>query len=104
MSKIEHGLHAYHASVQSSNSLPISNSHLVHSIPSSTGAPNSNTYEVPFAKVTDVASNSPAEDAGLELGDKIRKFGTVNWMNHEKLSKVSETVQMNEGVRILSAK
>lgn len=43
-------------------------------------------------------SGSPAEDAGLRVGDQITKFGNVNWMNHEKLSKVAETVQGSEGV------
>lgn len=38
---------------------------------------------------------SPADSAGLKTGDKILKFGDVNWMNHEKLSKLAETVAQN---------
>lgn len=104
MSKIENGLHAHHASMQSSNPQPFSTSHLEQSSNINADTINPNTYEVPFAKVTDVIQRSPAEGAGLKPGDKIRKFGTVNWTNHEKLSKVSETVQTNEGVRILKKK
>lgn len=52
----------------------------------------------PFAKVNSVVSGSPADQAGLKAGDTIRGFGTVNWINHERLSKVAEAVQQNEGV------
>lgn len=51
----------------------------------------------PFARVNSVAVASPADQAGLKTGDKIRNFGSVNWINHERLSKVAELVQQNEG-------
>ncbi|KAE8324648.1 hypothetical protein BDV39DRAFT_180286 [Aspergillus sergii] len=51
----------------------------------------------PFARVNSVAAASPADQAGLKPGDKIRSFGTINWINHERLSKVAESVQQNEG-------
>ena len=54
--------------------------------------------DTPFAKVNSVIPGSPADDAGLKAGDRIRKLGDVNWLNHEKLSKVAETVQRNQGV------
>lgn len=57
--------------------------------------------EVPFAKVNSVVPASPADTAGLKPGDKIIKFGNVDWMNHEKLSKVAQTVQQNEGMALL---
>jgi hypothetical protein len=52
----------------------------------------------PFAKVNSVVSGSPADQAGLKAGDTVRNFGSVNWINHERLSKVAEAVQQNEGV------
>ncbi|KAF5862260.1 putative 26S proteasome regulatory subunit [Aspergillus alliaceus] len=51
----------------------------------------------PFARVNSVAVASPADRAGLKTGDKIRNFGSVNWTNHERLSKVADLVQQNEG-------
>ncbi|RMJ27052.1 hypothetical protein PHISP_02061 [Aspergillus sp. HF37] len=51
----------------------------------------------PFAKVNSVVSGSPADQAGLKAGDTVRNFGSVNWINHERLSKVAEAVQQNEG-------
>ena len=54
--------------------------------------------EPPFAKVNTVAPNSPAYQAGLRAGDKIMQFGSVNWTNHERLSRVAEVVQQNENV------
>ena len=53
--------------------------------------------EVPFARVNTVVPTSPAETAGLKPGDKIIKFGDVDWQNHEKLAKVAHAVQQNEG-------
>ncbi|PKY06716.1 26S proteasome non-ATPase regulatory subunit 9 [Aspergillus campestris IBT 28561] len=51
----------------------------------------------PFARVNSVVSASPADQAGLKAGDTIRSFGSVNWLNHERLTKVAQTVQQNEG-------
>ncbi|KAG9627713.1 putative 26S proteasome non-ATPase regulatory subunit 9, partial [Aureobasidium melanogenum] len=56
--------------------------------------------EAPFAKVNSVVASSPAAAAGLKPGDKITRFGNVDWMNHDKLSKVAQTVQQSEGVAI----
>lgn len=96
MSKIEDGLHAHHAHAR----------RLPGSRPGSTFSPHSffgpRSLEAPFAKVNSVVAGSPAEEAGLKTGDKIRRFGDVDWINHEKLSKVAETVQANEGVSCLA--
>ncbi|KAI1827966.1 hypothetical protein F4861DRAFT_490111 [Xylaria intraflava] len=59
------------------------------------------TLEIPFAKVNSVVSDSPAESAGLKVGDEIRNFGYVNKSNHDGLRKVAECVQGNEGQRVL---
>lgn len=52
----------------------------------------------PFAKVNSLVSGSPADQAGLQVGDTIKNFAGVNWMNHERLSKIAQVVQKNEGV------
>ncbi len=92
MSRIEAGLHAHHAEAR--------NHPAQQSGSASSQAPTAaaGSLEAPFAKVNSVVAGSPAEEAGLRAGDKIRRFGDVDWINHEKLSKVAETVQRNEGV------
>ena len=45
-----------------------------------------------FAKVNSVVTGSPADQAGLKAGDEVRLFGDVNWLNHEKLARVSRTL------------
>jgi len=95
MSKIELGLHEHHAAYQSSNPLPTSSSAQAAGV-SSSG--DQGLVDTPFAKVNSVVEGSPAGEAGLMAGDRIRRFGGVNWINHEKLSKVAETVQRNRDV------
>lgn len=97
MSKIEVGLHEHHAAYQASNSAQTSSP---AQAAGSSGSGDQGLIDPPFAKVNSVVEGSPADQAGLKVGDKIRKFGNVNWMNHEKLSKVAETVQRNQGVSI----
>ena len=97
MSKIELGLHKHHASYQVSNASSASESGQGATRNGST-ATAQNSGGPPFAKVNSVAPGSPADDAGLKAGDRILKFGDVNWLNHDKLSKVAETVQRNQGV------
>ena len=63
-------------------------------------ASSSLTIEPPFAKVNTAAPNGPADRAGLKSGDKVVRFGCVNWTNHERLSKVAQVVQQNENVRL----
>lgn len=54
--------------------------------------------EPPFARVNAVVPSSPADQAGMKAGDKVTKFGYVNWTNHERLGKVAQVVQQNENV------
>ena len=99
MSKIELGLHEHHAAYQASNPPTASNSSQ-ETVRIGSAATDQGLIETPFAKVNSIVLGSPADDAGLKAGDRIRKFGDVNWLNHEKLSKVAETVQRNQGVCI----
>ncbi|KAL8723190.1 MAG: hypothetical protein Q9225_000456 [Loekoesia sp. 1 TL-2023] len=103
MSRVEHGLHSHHAQARN---LAAMQSASASSNPSTSatnqGTSRSGTLEAPFAKVNSVVAGSPAEDAGLRAGDEILHFGNVDWMNHEKLSKVAETVQRNEGNKLES--
>ena len=91
MARIEVGLHAHHAALAEAaqNNTPA---------PATASGSSTVVLEAPFAKVNSVVPGSPAESAGLQAGDSIVKFGTVDWTNHEKLSKVAEIVSQNEGV------
>ena len=98
MSRIEKGLHEHHAALQAAD--------VLKDTPTSpdtqpeTNQAASTVPEAPFAKVNSVESGSPAHEAGLKAGDKIRTFGSANWTNHENLRKLGEVVQRNEGVRL----
>ena len=100
MSQIETGLHEHHAATKSrDHTLPQGALHASNASIDRTGT-SSSSLEIPFAKVNSVVSGSPAEEAGLQAGDAIRRFGDIYWINHERLSKVAETVQKNEGVSL----
>ena len=101
MKYLEKGLHDHFANLQSTDGTgagvaDTSNTHPPASVDNS--LPSAGILETPFAKVNSVVPGSPADQAGLKAGDTIRSFGSVNWINHERLSKVAEAVQQNEGV------
>lgn len=102
MQYLEKGVHAHFANLQNTpDASPITNgtSHppAAQALPDRS-ADSSTASGTPFAKVNSVVTGSPADQAGLKAGDAIRNFGGVNWLNHERLTKVAETVQQNEGV------
>jgi 26S proteasome non-ATPase regulatory subunit 9 len=94
MSRIEKGLHEHHARLaeQAQN-----NPGGANQAQGAFGAQPA-ALEAPFAKVNSIVAGSPAESAGLRVGDTITKFGWVDWTNHERLSRVTEAVSQNEGV------
>lgn len=96
MSRIEKGLHEHHARLQEqaqSNAAATASAHTTGSTHTAPGA-----LEAPFAKVNSVVASSPAEMAGLQVGDSITKFGWVDWTNHDKLARLTQVVSQNEGV------
>jgi 26S proteasome non-ATPase regulatory subunit 9 len=46
----------------------------------------------PFAVIDAVASNSPAQQAGLLVGDQVVEFGSINHTNHKNLMALGELV------------
>lgn len=109
MDKIEQRLHAHFAHFQETGAAPAPEpsdtvprislpADVMRAEPTPTPSSSAGLEETPFAKVNSVASGSPAAQAGLKAGDKIRNFGSVNWMDHENLTKIAQTVQQNEGV------
>jgi 26S proteasome non-ATPase regulatory subunit 9 len=98
MELIEKGVHEHFARLQSTVAAPTTNG--TSQPPTMPSLPVASTSQLgaPFAKVNSVVSGSPADQAGLKAEDVIRSFGSVNWLNHERLTKVAEVVQQNEGV------
>ncbi|KAL4913772.1 hypothetical protein BDW62DRAFT_191849 [Aspergillus aurantiobrunneus] len=104
MSQIEKGIHSHFAGLQGArDNAPVpSNTNGYIPWPSEITSPGPGmSVLTPFAKVNSVVSGSPAGQAGLQPGDTIRSFGTVNWLNNDRLSKVAEVVQQNEGRTII---
>ncbi|KAI1964649.1 putative 26S proteasome regulatory subunit [Ophidiomyces ophidiicola] len=105
MSKLEQGVHAYFADIKDREARGemSGNAPMPVAVSERTDAASgqNDLEETPFVRVNSVADGSPAAQAGLKAGDKIRSFGTVNWMNHENLKKISEVVTNNEGVPLI---
>jgi hypothetical protein len=97
MTHLEKGLHDHFARLQNAPGAT-TNGTGVPSSATDNSIADAGTLGTPFARVNSVEPGSPAHQAGLKTGDSIRGFGSVHWLNHERLSKVAETVQQNEGV------
>ncbi|KAK6522575.1 putative 26S proteasome regulatory subunit [Arthrobotrys megalospora] len=94
MVEIEKALHAHHAEQTGS---PISeDSSSTPAPPPAAVQPETPLIEAAFAVVDQVFPSSPAEQAGVRVGDKVKRFGSVGALNHEKLAKVATEVQQNE--------
>jgi 26S proteasome non-ATPase regulatory subunit 9 len=102
MKYLEKGLHAHFAQLQKAQATATTNGTTVPVIAPPSALEDSiadaAAFGTPFAKVNSVELGSPANQAGLMAGDLVRAFGNVHWLNHERLSKVAEVVQQNEGV------
>ena len=97
MNFLEKGVHAHFANLQNTQDAgPATNGTNVP--PAVQSLTNNTVLGTPFAKVNSVVPGSPADRAGLKVGDTIRSFGNINWLNHERLAKVAQVVKDNEGV------
>lgn len=104
MAKLEVAVHEHFAEGKSAESLPHTSSATpaegvsgqTTAVPQSTSA-----IEPPFARVNTVVQGSPADTARMRAGDKVTRFGYVDWTNHERLGKVAQVVQQNENHVIL---
>ena len=55
----------------------------------------------PFLEVAEVASNSPASEAGLKVGDQLVRFATIEHKNFEGLPQLAEMTRDNEDTLLL---
>jgi S1-C subfamily serine protease len=46
----------------------------------------------PFAKIDLVSEGSPADDAGIKVGDLVIEFGTQNATNFKSLAEIGQLV------------
>ncbi|KAL8403655.1 hypothetical protein RB594_008781 [Gaeumannomyces avenae] len=99
MAVIEKQLHEHFASLDDDEVAASSGTTFATAEPLPDSAPE--VLDPPFAKVNSVVDGSPANSAGLKVGDLIRNFGYVNHANHDGLKKVGECVQGNEGQNVL---
>jgi C-terminal processing protease CtpA/Prc len=53
-----------------------------------------------FAKVTEVTPMSPADVAGLKVGDEIIEYGDVNYLNHDELRELGRHTVSRVGKQI----
>ena len=91
MQKIETELHSYFGNPETSNK-----KRLEENIPIKIEI-GLNDSPVAFAEVTEISAGSPAFASGLNVNDKIVKFGRINYTNHEALTNLASFVRENEG-------
>lgn len=58
------------------------------------------SFTVAFARVTDVTEGSPASYAGIQAGDEVVEFGSVNSANFKAITDIATVVQHSEGTQI----
>ncbi|XP_046751074.1 26S proteasome non-ATPase regulatory subunit 9 isoform X2 [Diprion similis] len=86
MRQIETGLHQVHSMSGSQTQQP----------EPSVNSVEENTLSEPFLKVNLVSSASPAELAGIEVGDLIVEFGSIDSRNFRSLKDVGELVESSK--------
>ncbi|XP_014471084.1 PREDICTED: 26S proteasome non-ATPase regulatory subunit 9 [Dinoponera quadriceps] len=84
MTKIEEGLHKIHALTGSNDAQQ-----------GIIDAPNSRETETsePFLRVNLISPGSPAESAGLQVGDLILEFGSIRYRNFKALTDIKRLAE-----------
>jgi len=94
-SRVEQGIHSLHA--QSAQSVP------KNSLASSVDLAEVSSKDTAFAKIDSVAPGSPADIAGIQIGDQMLSFGSVTHKNfNDDLGNVANVAKhsQNQNVRV----
>jgi len=98
MAQIETAMHELHASAAATGSA------CAGSTPRATTAPaappvavNGHTDLPPFALVDSVDPGGPAADAGLQVGDRLLRYGGLHAENHDQLKALGRLTQRSAG-------
>ncbi|XP_065212079.1 26S proteasome non-ATPase regulatory subunit 9 [Planococcus citri] len=61
------------------------------------------TSDTPIARVTSITAGSPSDEAGLQVGDLITNFGSVNSSNFNGLADISNIVKhsINQIIKVI---
>ncbi|XP_040842988.1 26S proteasome non-ATPase regulatory subunit 9 isoform X1 [Ochotona curzoniae] len=87
-----HQLHAHDKEKQARDMAEAQQEAMSHKL----GHPESHSPPEAFARVNSVSPGSPASIAGLQVGDEILEFGSVNTQNFQSLHHISTVVQHSE--------
>ncbi|XP_072289246.1 26S proteasome non-ATPase regulatory subunit 9 isoform X2 [Eucyclogobius newberryi] len=88
MTEIEEALHKLHAQEKEKRGSGAAHDDPMEEEPSLPTA---------FARVDGVTAGSPAQTAGLRVGDEVIEFGSVNSNNFQNLQNIASVVQHSEG-------
>ena len=58
------------------------------------------SLDAPFAEIDEVFSDGPASAAGVQVGDKLLRFGGVHARNHDGLRALARLTQRSVGEAI----
>lgn len=92
MKQIENGLQGYYCACPPSTAS--------QGIPMEIDRKDIPTHTIPFAKVTIVSENSPAETAGIHVNDEIVEFGSINLKNFRNITDIATLVQHSENSKL----
>nr|CAI5828974.1 unnamed protein product [Callosobruchus analis] len=92
MKQIEQGLHGFYGTPPSTTSS--------QETPMDVDKKERTIYKIPFAKVTIVSENAPAQFAGIMVNDEIVEFGSVNATNFKNITDIATVVQHSEGAQV----
>ncbi|XP_055963196.1 26S proteasome non-ATPase regulatory subunit 9 [Sorex fumeus] len=96
MKQVEEALHQLHARDKEKQARDLAEAQQEAASAGLAPGPGPHTPQA-FAKVGSVSAGSPASKAGLQVGDEIVEFGSVNTQNFQSLQNIGTVVQHSEG-------